>query len=529
MSGAKAGDVSPAESQTAADVGEKNPKVALETITSAPDYPRHSWWDGVKSVLLAKQPVFDAPLEFGGHRVAEEPAKNGIVGSLMKFARFFGPGMIITVAYVDPDNFQTSVEDGQDFGYKMLFMVLISLLIAIFLQYLCLRMATVTGLNLAQMNHKYMPRWLELLVYAVAEACCICTDISAVIGTAFAWNLLIPKLPLDAACVITTFDTLLILVFYSPTGTLRNIRYFEMFMAALVMIILITTAIALGQVSPPPGPVFKGFLPSREIFVSDGLYSTCAMIGGMLMPHALYVGSSISQPRLLDYDTKHHITTYQQGHTPIDIFYRPSLRAIKSTLSYATWDLCLTVFVIGLFVNSAPEILSGAAFSQDGDFTDLYSLYQLFQTGISQLAATMFAVGFLFSGIAAGIVSTMAGQTVMEGAFQIKINPFARRLITRCIAIIPALIVTVSVGQAGLSNALTAVNYILSIGLIFVTLPVVWYVTHDKYMSVPNDEGTGDVSFKLGLVGLFFAWFIWGIVIITDVATIVLLGLGLTD
>src|ERR1700753_4357145 len=147
-------------------------------------------------------------------------------------------------------------------------------------------MGTVTGLDLAQMNHKYMPRWLELIIYAVAEACCICTDISQVIGTAFAWHLLIPKLPLDAACVITTFDTLFILLFYSPTGKLRNIRYFEIFVTVLVMVIFITCAVALGQVNPPAGPVWKGFLPSREIFVSNGLYSSCAMIGGMLMPHA---------------------------------------------------------------------------------------------------------------------------------------------------------------------------------------------------------------------------------------------------
>jgi metal iron transporter len=488
------------------------------------------WWEATKSALLAKAPAEGAPLEFGGHRIAEEPTKKlGFGGVLSKFARFFGPGMILAVAYIDPDNFQTSVEDGQDFGYKMQFMVLFSLVVAIFLQVLCLRMATVTGLNLAQMNHKYMPRWLELIVYAVAEACCICTDISAVIGTAYAWNILIPRLPLDAACVITVFDTLFILLFYSPTGTLRRIRYFELFMGLLVTVIFITTAVVLGQVHPAPGPVFKGFLPSREIFVSQGLYSSAGMIGGMLMPHALYVGSAIAQPRLLEYDTKYHITTFQQGQAPIDVFYRPSLRAIKSTLRYATWELCLTIFVIGLFVNSAPEIYAAAAFSQEGDFTDLYDLYSLFQTDINQLAATMFAVAFLFSGIAAGIVSTMAGQVVVEGAFQIKINPFARRLITRCIAIIPALIVCVSVGEEGISKALTAVNYVLAIGLIFVLLPVVWYVTHDKYMGVPNDEGTETVSLKLGLTGTIFAWAVWALVIVTDVATIVLLGLGLSD
>jgi metal iron transporter len=295
------------------------------------------WWEATKSVLLAKAQPEGAPLEFGGHRIAEEPTKKlGFGGVLSKFARFFGPGMILAVAYIDPDNFQTSVEDGQDFGYKMQFTVLLSLVVAIFLQVLCLRMATVTGLNLAQMNHKYMPRWLELLVYAVAEACCICTDISAVIGTAYAWNILIPRLPLDAACVITVFDTLLILLFYSPTGTLRRIRYFELFMALLVTVIFITTAVVLGQVHPPPGPVFKGFLPSRDIFVSQGLYSSAGMIGGMLMPHALYVGSAIAQPRLLEYDTKYHITTFRQAQAPIDVFYRPSLRAIKSSLRFAT-------------------------------------------------------------------------------------------------------------------------------------------------------------------------------------------------
>src|SRR3569833_2125888 len=254
----------------------------------------------------------------------------GVVGVLAKFARFFGPGMVITVAYLDPDNLQSSFGDGPDYGYLMICVVWFSLVVAIYLQvrgpaatfsplppflihltsaglhqYLCLRMATVTGLNLAQMNHKYMPRWLELLVYAVAEAVCICTDISAVLGAAFAWNLLIPRLPLPAACVITVADALLILLLYSPTGKLRSIRYFELFMGVLVMTIFIITAVIFGQVQPvpPAGPVWRGFLPSREIFVGQGLYSTTTKIGGMLMPHALYDGSAITQPQQHKYDT----------------------------------------------------------------------------------------------------------------------------------------------------------------------------------------------------------------------------------
>jgi metal iron transporter len=378
------------------------------------------------------------------------------------------------------------------------------------------------------MNHKYLPRWMELCVYAISEVCCICTDISQVIGTAFAWNLLIPKLSLDVACVITLFDTLIILAFYSNTGNLRSIRYFEMFVATLVLIIVVCVAVMLGQVDPPAVPTWDGFVPSREIFVGEGLFTSLAMIGGMLMPHALYVGSSISRPRLLDYDSKHRITTFDQDTAPHDVFYRPSMRAIKSTLSYATWDLCLCIFVVGMLVNCGMTIVAAAAFGTQENFSDLHSLYDLFVHNINKVSATLFAVALLFSGILAGIVSTMAGQTVMEGAFEIEVNPFTRRLVTRCVAIVPAFIVAVSVGADGLADALAVCNYILSVGLIFISLPLVVYVTGDKYMRVPDDEGTGMVSFNLGRASAAVAWFIWGGVIALDLATVVLLGMGLS-
>ncbi len=133
MSQSKDGSVSPVVSERASHLVEK--KDMLETVTSAPDLHQNRWWESVKSVLLAKAPAEGAPLEYGGHRIAEEPNKKlGFGGVLSKFARFFGPGMILTVAYIDPDNFQTSLSDGQDFGYKMLFMVLFSLIVAIYLQ-----------------------------------------------------------------------------------------------------------------------------------------------------------------------------------------------------------------------------------------------------------------------------------------------------------------------------------------------------------------------------------------------------------
>lgn len=392
-----------------------------------------------------------------------------------------------------------------------------------------MRLGSITGLDLAQANHKWLPRWLELFIYAWAEAAVIAADISAVIGAAFAWNVLIPKLPLAAACVITAADTIIILLFYSPTGSLRNVRYFEWFMCGIVGAMLITAAIAVAQVHPDAGAVFKGGLPSRDMFVGDGLISTCGLIGSTIMPHALYVGSSLARPRLLDHDRKYDLTQYEPGNEPLEVFYRPSISAIKSTMRYATWELCVFVFVLGVFINSAGQILGAAALANADDFNTMSDLVTGIQQNVNSVCATAFAVSLLFSGIGAGTLTTMAGQTVMEGAFQIRINPFVRRFITRCVAIIPALIVCVTLGAGGIDNALTACNYIIGLGLVFVVPPLVWYSTHEKYMNAPNDEGTGSVNMGFGIINTCVAWFLWALLTLCAVSTIVLLGLNMTD
>lgn len=161
-------------------------------------------------------------------------------------------------------------------------MILVSNLIAIYLQCLCIKLGTVTGMDLAQMNHRYLPRWLDLFIYAIAEACIICTDIGQVIGTAIALNILIPKLPLAAACVVSVVDTLSILLLYNSDGQLRWIRVFEAFVALLVLAVFVTICVTLGMISAPAREVFRGFLPSREIFVGDGLYESCALLGGSM-------------------------------------------------------------------------------------------------------------------------------------------------------------------------------------------------------------------------------------------------------
>ncbi|KAK3343946.1 natural resistance-associated macrophage protein-domain-containing protein [Lasiosphaeria hispida] len=476
-------------------------------------------------------------------RGAQPSEPNSIKARVWKFFRFLGPGAIITVAYVDPDNYQTAIASGGSFEYKLLFMVLVSNVIAMYIQSLCVKLGTVTGQDLAQLNHRHLPRRLELAIYVVAEASIIATDLGQVIGTAIALNILIPKLPLPASCVISVVETLLILLFYTNTGELRRVRLFEVLIAILVAAVFVTLCVGLSMISTSARDVLRGFVPSTKVFVDTGLYEMCAILGGTLMPHALYVGTSLSRTRLYDYDAKHNLAPRESPDASTDTLssYRPSLRAIKSCLNYSIAELCVTLFTVAVFVNSALVIISGAAFykggggGDDGDgsgegevSSDLYDLYDLFSETISPVAGVLFAVSLLFSGVSAGIVSTMAGQILMEGAFNIRVSPFLRRLMTRCVAIIPALVIAVAVGQDGLSRALVACNYLLAIALIPITFPLIWYTCLSKYMLVPSDDGTGMVSMENSLPTAGIAWILWLLVVVMDVATVVLVGLGIT-
>lgn len=386
------------------------------------------------------------------------------------------------------------------------------------------------------MNRRYLPRWLDLLIYVIAEASIICTDLGQVIGFAIAMTCLIPRLPLAAAVVLSVTDTMLILFFYDPQGKLRRIRLFEIFVGCLVIVVFVTICIALHMVSAPARDVFKGFLPSRDIFVSDGLYESCALLGGTLMPHTFYLGSALSKARLYDYDHKSDIAprTASPASSTEWLAYRPSFGAVKACYNYSIAELCVTLGVVSIFTNSALVVISGAAFYNGDPNTvniasngDIYDLYNLFRQIVAPAAGVVFAVSLLFSGISAGIAATIAGQVVMEGALRIRISPFLRRLLTRTIAIIPALIIAVSVGRVGMANALIACNYILSIALLFVSFPLVWYTCFDKYMKIPSEDYTGHISMKNNIVTASVAWLLWLLVAVMDIASVVLAGLGI--
>ncbi|CZT05089.1 related to manganese transport protein [Rhynchosporium agropyri] len=473
-------------------------------------------------------------------------------GVLVKFGKFVGPAGIISVAYIDPDNFQTSISSGVQFKFKLLFMVLVSNLIAIFLQSLSVKLGSVTGMDLAQMNKAYLPRWLNIGLWFVAEASIIATDIGQVIGTAIAINILVPKIPLTAGCALSIVDTLFILYFYRPDGSMRGLRLFELFVGAFVAAIFICFCIELSYIKDTPvGHVFKGFLPSKAVFKGEGLYQSCAILGGTLMPHTIYLGTGLAQPRLREFDVRNdtYKETFNSPKSSALKLYKPSLSAIKACMNYSIAELIVTLFIISVFVNSAILIIAAASLTEEAGEADLWGMYDLFQDSISKAAGTIFALSLLFSGISAGIVATMAGQMVFEGAFNWTIRPFYRRLITRVTALIPGIIIAAVLGRDGVAAALNGANVVLSVALIFLTFPLIWYTNFNKYMMVETESavsvetfevlGEGDierVEAENPKVSMANNWptaiaggIIWVIIAFMNIATLTLLGLGIVQ
>merc|ERR1711939_1199470 len=294
-----------------------------------------------------------------------------------KFCSFIGPGFMIAVAYIDPGNYSTGVAAGATYQFRLLFVVLLANLFAIFLQTLCIKLGTASGLNLAQACRAFLPRWMNYILYFFAEVAIIATDIAEVIGFAIGLNLLVPAIPLVAGCAISILDVMLILLFYQPHGSMKSLRLFEFFIIGLVLAVVMCFCIQLSLIEETSvGKVFRGYVPSSAITEQQGLYQACGILGATVMPHSLYLGSGIVQPRLLDFDAKH-------GLLP----ERP-----------------------------------------------------LLSESISRGAGTVFALALLLSGVSAGIVCTITGQMVCEGALNWRIRPWLRRLITRGISIIPSIV-----------------------------------------------------------------------------------------
>ncbi|KAH6633455.1 natural resistance-associated macrophage protein-domain-containing protein [Boeremia exigua] len=463
-----------------------------------------------------------------------------------KYLKFIGPGFMVAVAYIDPGNYATDVAAGASFEFKLLFIVLMSNMFAIFLQALCIKLGSVTGMNLAQNCKAHLPPWLNYVLYFFAESAIIATDIAEVIGTAIALNILI-KVPLVAGCAISIVDVLIILIFYSPSGTMRAVRGFECFVALLVLGVVICFCFELSKIHASVGEVFHGYVPSSTLVKSQALYQACGILGATVMPHSLYLGSGIVQPRLREYDDQHNSTSFRDADTDSltdELKYRPSLAAIKHCMSYSIAELAISLFTFALFVNSAILIVSGASLYGQSEATDadLFSIHSLLSRSIAPIAGTLFALALLLSGTSAGIVCTIAGQMVSEGQLNWTMRPWMRRLLTRTISITPSIVIAGSVGQEGLSKALNGSQFALSVILPFVSAPLIWFTCRAQYMKVlvrpgssaaPSEResaGASDsyVQMRNHWITTAFAVIIWGVIVVMNVAALVFAGMGVS-
>lgn len=413
-----------------------------------------------------------------------------------KYASFIGPGIMVSVAYMDPGNYATGVTAGALNRFSLLFIVLLSNFIAIFLQLLCIKLGTVTGYDLARCCRENLPRKLNYVLWFLAECAIIATDVAEVIGSAIALNILL-KVPLPAGVAITVVDVLVVMCAYRSDSPLaRFVRYFEYSVGLLVVGVVVCFAVELAYLpkgSAPPAEVMRGFVPSREMFQNGGMTIATSLIGSTVMIHSLFLGSGLVQPRLREYDLNNGNMKFgsdEKNDTKVLEYiyheYRPSYDAIKYCLKYLAIELVVTLSTFALFVNAAILIVAGATLYGTAQAVDanLYDIHALLLASLAPVAGTIFMLALLFSGQSAGIVCTIAGQMVSEGHLNWKVKPWVRRLATRGIAIIPCLGISLGIGKDALNTALNVSQIVISILLPFLTAPLIYFTCNKTIMRV---------------------------------------------
>jgi manganese transport protein len=376
-----------------------------------------------------------------------------------KALAFAGPGYMVAVGYMDPGNWATDLAGGARFGYTLLSVILISNLMAILLQALALKLGIATGRDLAQACRDHYSRPVSFVLWVLCEIAIAACDLAEVIGSAIALNLLF-GIPLMWGVCLTALDVLLILLLQN-----KGFRYLEAFVIALVVTIGVCFGVELFMAQPAMTAVLGGLLPRTEIVTNPAmLYIAIGILGATVMPHNLYLHSSIVQTRKV---------------LPDDASRREAIR-------FATLDSTVAL-LFAFFINAAILILAAATFHQTGhqEVADIGDAYRLLTPLLgTTFASTLFAVALLASGQNSTITGTLAGQIVMEGFLDIRLPAWLRRLITRLIAIIPAVIVTALYGEHGAGSLLILSQVILSLQLSFAVVPLVYFTSQRRKMGV---------------------------------------------
>lgn len=368
---------------------------------------------------------------------------------------FFGPAYLVSVGYMDPGNWATDIAGGSRFGYSLIWVLLMSNLMALLLQSLSARLGIVRGRDLAQCNRETYPPAVNFILYILAEIAIAACDLAEVLGMAIGLNLLF-GIPLLYGVLITLLDTVLLLYLQK-----LGMRKLEAFIITLIFIIGGCFLIEMFFAQPHLADVAKGFVPS--IPNSTALYIAIGIIGATVMPHNLYLHSALVQTRKISRDEK----------------------AIKRTLKLNTIDSGIALN-LAFFVNAAILILAGAVFYTSGhhEIESLQDAYKLLTPllGDKVWASRLFAIALIAAGQSSTVTGTLAGQIVMEGYLKLRINPIVRRLITRMLAIVPAIIIILLMGDAMVDSMLIFSQVLLSMQLAFAVIPLIHFVSDKKAM-----------------------------------------------
>ncbi len=374
-----------------------------------------------------------------------------------KIAAFAGPGFLVSVGYMDPGNWATDLAGGARYGYTLLSVILLSNLMAILLQHLCVKLGVVTGRDLAQACRDHYPRPVVWVLWVLCELAIAACDLAEVIGSAIALQLLF-HIPLVAGCIITCLDVMLVLFLQN-----KGFRYIEALVVTLILTIGGCFMAEMFFAKPDLGDIARGFLPSAQILQDkEMLFIAIGILGATVMPHNLYLHSSIVQTRRYE-------------RTPTG-----KAEAIK----FATIDSTLAL-MFALFINAGILILAAAAFHRTGqrDVAEIQDAYRLLSPTLGVgIASTLFALALLASGQSSTLTGTLAGQIVMEGFLKIRLKPWLRRLITRGIAIVPAVCIISIFGEGKTTDLLIWSQVILSMQLSFAVIPLLLFTNNKTKM-----------------------------------------------
>ena len=391
--------------------------------------------------------------------------------------RFAGPGLLISVGYMDPGNWATDIEAGSKFGYQLLFVVVLSSLAAIVLQRLAMRLGLASGKDLARLSRDQLPRRVNISLWVMAEVAIIACDLAEVLGSALAFHLLFGvSIPIGIA--LTALDTVIVLALQG-----KGFRSLEAIVLGLVVTIGTVFLFELWLVGPSWAAVARGLWPSSEVMHAPGaLYVAIGILGATVMPHNLYLHSSIVQSRKIGSDDK----------------------SKAEAIRFATFDTVGSL-VLALFINAAILVLAGAAFHGTGhaQVTEIDEAFHLLDPLVgSRVASTFFALALLASGQSSTFTGTIAGQVLMEGSLDLKIPCWQRRLITRVLALAPALVGVWILGEHAIGRMLVISQVVLSFQLPFAIAPLLLFTGRRALMG----------RFASGPLGGALGWGLFGVI-----------------